>query len=194
MARLSITTEIHHFLSPKIDESDNVIDATLGNGHDALFLAKLIGDSGHLFGFDIQTTAIDNTNRLLMDHGVEAQTTLMQESHAQMAELIPEPFHGQIRCIMFNLGYLPGTDKSVTTTIDSTIAALERGCSLLANHGLISLLAYTGHAGGMEEYTAVKAWAKSLNTEEYKVSVRNLLPDHNNPPHWILIERLSAPL
>ncbi|HKI60429.1 MAG TPA: class I SAM-dependent methyltransferase [Mariprofundaceae bacterium] len=194
MARLSITAEIHHFLSSKIKEGDRVIDATLGNGHDTLFLAKAIGDSGHLFGFDIQSTAIENTNQLLMGHGIEERTTLMQASHARMAERIPEPFHGQIRAIMFNLGYLPGTDKSVTTAIDSTIAALEQSCSLLTKHGLISLLAYTGHAGGMDEYMAVKTWAERLNENEYRVSIQNLLPDHQQPPRWILIERLSAPL
>ena len=31
-----------------------VVDATLGNGHDALVLARLVGPAGHLYGFDVQ--------------------------------------------------------------------------------------------------------------------------------------------
>ena len=191
MARLSITGEIHHFLSSRIGEGDNVVDATLGNGHDALFLSKAISDSGHLFGFDIQILAIDNSTKLLTDQGIEERATLIKESHARMAEFIPMQFHGHIRCIMFNLGYLPGTDKSITTAIESTISALDQGCRLLDKHGLISLLAYTGHSGGMDEYIAVKTWAESLNMTEFRVSIQNLLPDHKHPPRWILIERLS---
>jgi hypothetical protein len=41
---------------------------------------------------------------------------------------------------------------------------------------------------------AVKTWAESLNRAAYKVSIQNLLPEHNHPPRWILIERLGAPL
>lgn len=192
MARLSITAEIQRFLSNRIREGDSVIDATLGNGHDALFLARAIGKSGHLFGFDVQKAALENSSRQLRGHGIEDRATLFEESHARMAELIPKKFHGQINCIMFNLGYLPGTDKSVTTTITSTISAIDQGCKLLAGHGLISLLAYTGHSGGMEEYEAVKEQVEMLDEKQFKVSIQNLLPDHNHPPRWILIEKLDG--
>ena len=192
MARVSITAEIQQFLSNRIHQGDNVIDATLGNGHDTLFLARAIGDGGHLFGFDIQAVALENSARQLTDQGLQHHATLFRESHARMAEFIPGEFHGHISCIMFNLGYLPGTDKSVTTVIESTIPAIHQGCRLLAGHGLISVLAYTGHAGGMEEYRAVKEWAEALDTNRFKVSIRNLLPDHNHPPRWILIEKLGS--
>ena len=192
MARLSITAEIHRFLSDRIKQDDSVIDATLGNGHDALFLARAIGENGHLFGFDIQAIALENSTRQLRDHGIKDRATLLQKSHAQMADFIPQKFHGRISCIMFNLGYLPGTDKSVATAIKSTISAIEQGCRLLASHGLISVLAYTGHAGGMEEYSAVKEWVETLDEKHFKVTIRNLLPDHNHPPRWILIEKLDA--
>ena len=109
-----------------------------------------------------------------------------------MADFIPDEFHGHISCIMFNLGYLPGTDKSVTTAIESTITAISQGCRLLAGHGLISVLAYTGHAGGMEEYRAVKEWVESLDANQFRVSIQNLLPDHNHPPRWILIKKLDG--
>lgn len=192
MARLSITAEIHHFLRNRIRHGDHVIDATLGNGHDALFLATMVGDSGKLYGFDIQETALENSARRLRDHGVENRATLFKESHARMTDLIPDHDHGHISCIMYNLGYLPGTDKSVTTTIESTIPAIDQGCRLLASRGLISVLAYTGHAGGMEELSAVKERLECLDMNHFSVSIQNLLPDHNHPPQWILIEKLAA--
>jgi len=189
MPRLSITSEIHRFLSNRIRHGDNVIDATLGNGHDALFLANVIGDHGQLFGFDIQAVAIENSSQILSEHGCENRATLFMQSHARMTQFIPDDLHGRINCIMFNLGYLPGTDKSVTTAIDSTISALNQSCKLLTRNGLISVLAYTGHPGGMNEYSAITQWAESLDKDHYKVSIQNLLPDHNHPPRWILIEK-----
>ena len=192
MSRVSITSEIQRFLKSRIRHGDIVIDATLGNGHDALFLANTIGDSGHLFGFDIQAVAVDNSSQKLRTHGCEDRATFFKQSHTQMAQLIPDDLHGRISCIMFNLGYLPGADKSVTTAIDSTIPALIQSCQLLTKHGLISVLAYTGHPGGMDEYCAIKQWAESLDTGHYNVSIQNLLPDHNLPPRWILIEKSDA--
>ena len=35
-------------------KGDYAVDATLGNGHDTCFLAEIVGDSGKVFGFDIQ--------------------------------------------------------------------------------------------------------------------------------------------
>ena len=34
------------------------LDATLGNGHDALWLCGLVGDAGHVYGFDVQAEAV----------------------------------------------------------------------------------------------------------------------------------------
>jgi len=192
MARVSIAAEVHQFLSRHIEQGDTVIDATLGNGHDALFLAGHIGDEGHLFGFDIQAEAINNTLKQLANHQLDHRATLIMKSHAYMADFIPERFHGHVKCIMFNLGYLPGSDKSVTTLPESTLSALAVALKLLAENGVISILAYSGHPGGADEYSAVKTWAAQLPLEAYKTSVVNLLPEHNSPPEWILISRAQT--
>jgi len=190
MARVSITEEVQRFLSGKIEAGDIVIDATLGNGHDALFMASLIGDTGHLFGFDIQPEAVAATFKRLADFQLSGRATLMIKSHAEMAASIPRRFHGRIRCVMFNLGYLPGADKSLTTQSDTTITALMQAGDLLSTDGCISILAYTGHPGGLDECRAVKAWTTQLSSDCFRVSVRNLLPEHRSPPEWILIEKL----
>jgi hypothetical protein len=192
MARVSISAEVHRFLSTNIKPGDTVIDATLGNGHDALFLAGHVGEEGHLFGFDIQAGAINNTLRQLISHQLDHRATLIMKSHAYMADFIPERLHGHIKCIMFNLGYLPGSDKSVITLPESTLSALDIALNLLSEGGIISILAYSGHHGGADECSAVKAWASQLPTGAYKTSVTDPLSDHHSPPEWILISRTRA--
>ena len=192
MARVSISAEVHQFLSANIKPGATVIDATLGNGHDALFLAGHVGDEGHLFGFDIQAGAINNTLKQLISHQLDHHATLIMKSHAYMADFIPGRFHGHVKCIMFNLGYLPGSDKSVTTLPESTLSALDIALNLLSEDGIISILAYSGHPGGADECRAVKAWASQLPTGAYKTSVIDPLPDHHSPPERILISRTQA--
>ena len=48
----------HRLLKTAAQEGDTVIDATVGNGHDTIILAHLVGDQGKVFGFDIQEQAI----------------------------------------------------------------------------------------------------------------------------------------
>ena len=45
-----------------VSAGETVIDATAGNGYDTLFLAKLVGESGKVFSFDVQQEAIDSKN------------------------------------------------------------------------------------------------------------------------------------
>lgn len=55
--------------------------------------------------------------------------------------------HG-FRLVAFNLGYLPGSDKTVTTKPETTILALEAAERILIRDGLISMVVYVGHSGG----------------------------------------------
>lgn len=52
------------------------------------------------------------------------------------------------RLIAFNLGYLPGGDKTVITTSKTTLLALEAAERILMPGGLISMVVYIGHPGG----------------------------------------------
>ena len=54
-------------------------------------------------------------------------------------------------CAVFNLGYLPGGDKSITTNGHSTISAIEQLLELLKENGLIVLVVYHGHPEGKTE-------------------------------------------
>lgn len=72
---------------------------------------------------------------------------------------------------MFNLGYLPGGDKQIVTRSDTTIRALSLVLPLLSRTGALSVIAYAGHPGGMEETKAVVAWARRLDPERYSVCI-----------------------
>lgn len=55
----------HEIIKQTVKVGDIVVDATCGNGNDTLLLAKLVGNEGKVFAFDIQNAAIENTNLLL---------------------------------------------------------------------------------------------------------------------------------
>ena len=168
---ISLTTKAHQCIQEVLGEGDIAIDATMGNGHDTLFLAQIVGSTGKVYGFDIQEEALDNTYQKLKANNAQKQVAMFQAGHETMPILLPETTNGNIRAVMFNLGYLPGGDKNRTTDISTTLAALEASFMMLATGGLITVLAYTGHPGGYEETEAVKEWARGLPTGSYRAAL-----------------------
>ena len=146
------------------------IDATAGNGHDTLFLARIVGPEGLVYSFDIQAEAIDRTRRLIDDNRL-ANVQLHILDHAKMDEVIPPHHCGRIDAAMFNLGWLPNGDKSVVTRTESTIRSVGFALMILAPGGIMTVIAYPGHPGGDEEAKAVKEMLESLEKSEFKVEV-----------------------
>jgi hypothetical protein len=189
VTRIDLVALAQQAVREVVQEGDIVIDATLGNGHDALFLAESIGHEGHLFGFDVQPAAIAATRQRLTQHGLLPRATLLQSGHETMHAQLPPEHHGRVTAIMFNLGYLPGNDHTVRTHLTTTLQALERTQRLLAPHGLIAIVAYTGHPHGREETERVKEWALTLRQCGYTVEI-TIPPSRNqNAPELILIRR-----
>lgn len=186
----SLVHRAHSALTHILREGDAAIDATVGNGHDTLFLARAVGEQGKVYGFDIQEAALDSAWRRLEDEGVAGRVSLYHAGHEAMALALPESLRGQVRAVMFNLGYLPGGDKARTTAIATTLAALEQARELLAPGGAISVLAYTGHPGGREEAEAVKAWARGLAGDYYKASIEIPPSVSGSAPEWVWVERI----
>ena len=56
-----------------LGEGAIAVDATIGNGHDTLFLARTVGATGHVYGFDVQVPAIERTRQRLEAAGVEVE-------------------------------------------------------------------------------------------------------------------------
>lgn len=140
---------------------DTVVDATVGNGHDTLFLADLVGPAGRVIGFDVQPAALAATRQRLEAAGQRAE--LHAQSHAALAQHVGPG----LAAAMFNLGYLPGADKALTTRSEETLPALVAALALLRPGGGITVVCYPGHAGGDAEAAAVSAWAASLPPKQY---------------------------
>ena len=175
---------IHHVLELHIQPGDRCIDATAGRGKDTLFLAKLVGEQGHVTAFDIQQGAIDSTTALLRENGMESRTSVILDSHANM-EQYAEP--GTISAITFNFGWLPGGDHNVFTKPDSSIAAIEAGLRLLKDDGIMTLILYYGRETGFTERDALLAYLPTLNSDLYPVVEMPFVNRQNCPPIPIVI-------
>ncbi|MBR4597254.1 MAG: class I SAM-dependent methyltransferase [Opitutales bacterium] len=140
-------------------ESPASIDATCGNGFDTLFLAQNSGKAGKVFAFDIQKAAVENTRELLQENSLLDRVEIFNAPHEFLKEKIPQEYFGKINAAMFNLGWLPKSDKKIITKPESTIAAIK-AVEEIANKrkNLISVLAYPAHGGGRREFEAVKEY------------------------------------
>lgn len=191
LTAISLTNAAHHLISDKLRPGDIAIDATVGNGHDTLFLASLISPSGKIFGFDIQQAALDSALEKCRQTHTQECLVLIHNSHAAMAAYIPAHLHGKISAIMFNLGYLPGGDKSIITQTDSTITALTSACRILAIDGIITILAYPGHPGGDLECDAVSNWCELLKPEQFSVDSLYSMTHKPSAPRLFVIRKLN---
>lgn len=183
--RISLTAQAQALLRDHVLPGDIVIDATAGNGHDTLLLAELVGEAGQVFAFDNQADAIESTRSRLVQVGLERRVILLCHGHEQMVQTIPESLHGRLKAVIFNLGYLPGGDKSHTTQTAITLSALTQAFKLLMPGGMLSIMAYTGHPGGRAEAEAIKQWAAALTQASCEISAPP--SKNNNAPEWVVI-------
>jgi hypothetical protein len=193
MQRISLVNVAHNFIGDVLSPGDIAIDATVGNGFDTLFLIEQVSPSGKVFGFDIQEAAINSAWQKIKSSCTLTESseniTLLVASHADMAEKIPVQYHGNIRALMFNLGYLPGGNKSIITRTESTITALNVAIRMLSSNGIISILAYPGHVGGDLETEQVTAWCEDRNQDEFKISVIFSHDNRESAPRLFVIRR-----
>ena len=172
----------HDFLAQVITKDDVVVDATMGNGHDTLFLAKL---AKQVYAFDIQEQALEKTSQRLQEAGL-TNVELILQGHETVDQFVREAKAG-----IFNLGYLPSADKSIITQPQTTIEALEKLCHLLVKGGRIAIMIYYGHEGGDIEKDAVMDFVSQLPQQEYTATIYRTLNQINNPPFLVMIEKLE---
>ena len=155
---MHFTVEAQEIAKRYLTAGSIAIDATCGNGFDTLFLAGQVGSTGVVYGVDIQERAIETSRKKLHEADLLPQCRLGVGSHSQLKSIV-DPVHvGRISVVMFNLGYLPLGDKSIVTRPATTMAGLEQAVELVRPGGLVSILAYPGHAGGLEEANCVAQW------------------------------------
>ncbi len=166
-------------------EGGLAVDATTGNGHDTVFLARLVGESGQVIAFDIQQAALDQTRKRLAAAGLEERVRFVLNSHEHAEAYI----QGSISAAMFNLGYLPGGDQHLTTLPETTLKALAILLDKLKPGGIVTLVVYTGHAGGYEEKEAVLDFCSRLDQQRYTALHYQMINQANLPPSLVVIER-----
>lgn len=162
-----------------INETSVVIDATCGNGRDTKNLAALLNGKGKLIAYDVQEEAINNTKKLLNESS-QAIVTYRLTSH--------EKFEENADLFVYNLGYLPGSDKKVKTKADITIKSLQSALENLNPGGLISIMCYRGHPEGVEEEEALNHFLKTLPSTKFSVRKHEWM-NRQSAPLLILIWR-----
>ncbi len=177
----------HELLKEVINPGDTVVDSTMGNGNDTLFLAKLVGEDGYVHAFDVQGQALENTSQKIKEHHCEKQTKLHLTGHENLGAVID--ITEQISAAVFNLGYLPKSDKSIVTHEATTIKALEELLLRLKELGRIVLVIYDGHDAGKIEKQKVLNFVESLPQDVYSVLSYQFINQRNNPPSLICIEK-----
>lgn len=182
-----LPTELLHLLmKSEIAAGDFAIDATAGNGHDTVFLAQAVGETGKVLAIDIQPKAIESTTARLEREGLRDRVILRLGCHTELAG-----FAGGKRpsAVIFNLGYLPGGDHSVITRPENTLKALDAAAEILRPGGVFAVTCYPGHDGGDEEAAAAESFIASLaslRTARYGMLAKE------TPAPFILLSRKSG--
>ena len=171
MGFVSVLSYVHQLISQRVSRVIRSWTPRLAHGVDALYMAKLVGTRGSVYGFDIQQPALDQTKQRLAKELPDAASCVHMSlcSHALMEAAVPQDRHGKVAAVTFNLGYLPGADTAIITEQESTIPALEAALRLLRKGGIVTIVLYSGHDGGSEEAAAVERWAQQLPLAAFQV-------------------------
>lgn len=176
----------HDIIRSVVMPGDTVIDATMGNGNDTLMLARLVGPKGRVYSFDIQNAAIEKTRLKLSTSNLLDIVELINDGHQNMDAYIKN----KVKAVMFNLGYLPGGDHSISTKGKTTIQALKKAMKLLCLHGVITVVVYYGGDSGFEEKEQVLNFIKSIDCRKYTVMQTEFVNQINCPPILVCIEKI----
>lgn len=175
-------TYAHQTWESFLNPGDTVIDATVGNGYDTLFLARCLQGSGTLVGYDIQSQAIEETKKRLqqLPEAFTKIITLKLTSHICFDER-------DVKLIVYNLGYLPGGDKSITTLRQTTLESVKHALSCISTSGAISITCYPRHPEGAKEREALLDFLKTLPKEQWKMH-HHVWTNKDLSPSWIWLQ------
>ena len=180
-------TQSHQYIERIVEEGDIVIDATAGNGNDTLFLAKLVGEYGHVYSFDVQQIALDRTEKRLDSLDLKGRVDLIKDGHENLDKYVKN----NVKAVMFNLGYLPRGDHNIGTRAETTITAIEKALDLMVEGGIISIVVYHGGDSGFDEKIKVMEYLEKIDPKKYVVMITNFINQPNCPPILACIEKIS---
>lgn len=167
----------HYIIKIFIKDKNIAIDCTLGNGFDTDFLAE---NFKSIFAFDIQKTACDKY--------IEKQIVnveIINDSHDKLNSYIDT----KVNCIVYNLGFLPGGDKSITTNYNSSLSSIKMGLELLESEGFMFIASYRGHSEGLNEFIFIKEYLNTLPKNKYAVMRHEVINRSNTSPVLFVIEK-----
>jgi predicted methyltransferase len=165
---MRLVQKAHQFISTALKDSGCAIDMTCGNGMDSLFFARIVGEKGNVYAFDIQEEAISKTKELLQENHCASQAKLFKACHSQIERYLPQEKKGHVNSIAMNLGYLPKGNHDISTKSKTTIPAILIAYDWMKLGGAMTIIAYRGHKGGKDEAEQV---GKLISEKEWKVSI-----------------------
>lgn len=180
-----ITDLVHWILPAYVKSGDCVVDATLGNGLDTLFLRKQVGDHGKVYAFDIQARAIDRA-KATIPLEIQSNICFLLDDHKNIDKYLDT----KVQAFVFNLGYLPSSDHDIKTSWDSTEQALNHALELLDTNGVISVAVYLSHDEGME-YRNLRKWMKGLNPKKNKVIEIDPVNQREDSPKLFICQKME---
>lgn len=183
-----LTSRVHDFVKQHVTEGDCAIDATAGNGHDTLFLARRIGPSGRIISIDLQSEAVEQTRKRLREAN-QSNAIVIQDNHVRLTQIAAEHDLKSVQVIMFNLGYRPGGNRKVITETSTTLPALQQAVDLVTVGGAVSVVAYRGHDGGQQEFSTVRSFFEQIDPERFSVRRQNAAADDDLSPVFFLAIR-----
>ena len=172
-----------HFILTHLHEGDIAVDFTMGNGHDTEFLSKTVGPQGFVYAFDIQEQALASTQEHLVRVGCPDNYQLILDSHSNVKKYVDVPF----KAGMFNLGWLPGGNKSITTLRETTLPAIRDAISLMDRDAILNIAVYPGHPEGDLEGKMLEEYFETLS--RFKVCVTKVkIVNSATSPYFFMIE------
>lgn len=177
---------VHFLVESTVNEKNNLflIDCTAGNGYDTLKLCKIAEERGKVLSLDIQKKAIERTEELLKNNLNYINYEIINDSH----ENIDKYFNNKLDIAIFNLGYLPYSDKNLKTKPETTIRALEKLLPMLKENGKIFITTYIKHDSGHER-DEIRNYLMNLNKQLFNVINFKIINKDNSPPEIFIIER-----
>ncbi|PQL19118.1 16S rRNA (cytosine(1402)-N(4))-methyltransferase [Veillonella denticariosi JCM 15641] len=190
MININNAVQFQHLIWDRVmTNAKVVVDATCGNGHDLLYLAERAQKGCHLYGIDIQMQAINTSKELLRSNGIaqDVSLTFIHRSHDKaLSEDIKD---NDIDLMIFNLGYLPGSNHQIITEPHHTINAIQEGLGKLDNSGVITVVAYPGTEEGLAEKEYLQSYLKNLNQKLYNVCHWQPMNQVNQPPELFILQK-----
>lgn len=166
----------HNIIKSYVEDKNIAIDATLGNGYDCDFLSSYFKK---VYAFEIQKEAcekyIDKNNNV----------KIINESHHKIDEFINE----EVNCICYNLGYLPGGNKDITTLAETSLKSIQIALNLLVQNGLMTIAIYRGHNEGKEEENCILKYLRTLPKNKYGVMLHECINRSNVSPLLVVVEK-----